>query len=156
MNRSVVVGNEKKIIEKRLSNEQSQETYLVNSLQLIRDRIDQNCGGVKTNEPPNKIIDFSKLSGMWKSDWGEVELFFSEAGVSGNWNQGEGAKGQITGGSFDRKTNTLHYTYSQPWNKKTGHADLELSESLYEYTLSGSWSHNDNTGTGKWTMTKNK
>ena len=155
VNRKSVVVNEKNVIEKRLPGERSQETYLVNSYQLIRDRLDKDCGGVKTIVA-KKTVDISKITGMWRSDWGDVELFISEASVTGSWNQGEGSQGIITGGTFSTRANILHFTYTQPWNKQHGYANLVLTESLLGYTLSGPWHNNENGGGGTWTMTKKK
>src|SRR6185503_12672588 len=98
----------------------AEEPILLNSFHLIRDRLDEKCGGVK--------FDYSKLSGTWQSDWGPVTLRVSKNGVSGSWKQTATDIGQITGGSFDEKTKTLTFTYSQAWNKKTGKVSLVFSE----------------------------
>lgn len=98
----------------------------------------------------------SIISGNWESNWGPVQLNVGKTSISGSWEQGGDGIGQITGGSFNVNTNILSYTYSQPWNKKTGKVTLVLSETPTRYQLIGSWQHDDGSANGSWSMKKAK
>jgi len=66
-----IYEKDKAKIQKDLAAARSEETILLSSFHLVRDRIDKNCGGVKKEQSKTAIVD---VSGKYNSTYGEAIL----------------------------------------------------------------------------------